>query len=46
MVEALRTCGVRWQEADPERLTDVRRRLLKVLDVTRHSPRARNFSAA
>ncbi len=31
-VEALLNCGVRWEETSPERLTDVRRRLLKIDD--------------
>jgi hypothetical protein len=44
-VEALLTCGVRWQEADPERLTEIRRLLLKADDydlknVLRHLKRA------
>lgn len=31
-IEALLKCGVRWEETDPERLTDIRRSLLKVGD--------------
>ncbi len=31
-IEALLTCGVRWEETNPERLTDIRRSLLKVGD--------------
>ena len=31
-IEALIKCGVRWEETDPERLTDIRRSLLKVGD--------------
>lgn len=29
-IEALLTCGVRWEETHPERVTDIRRSLLKV----------------
>jgi hypothetical protein len=31
-IEALLACGVRWQESNPERLTQIRRSLLKVGD--------------
>ena len=31
-IEALLTCGVRWEETNPERLTEIRRPLLKIGD--------------
>lgn len=31
-IETLLTCGVRWEETNPERLADIRRSLLKVSD--------------
>ena len=32
IIQALLSCGVRWEETNPERLTDIRRSLLKVSD--------------